>query len=108
MQSVRADLTCPKVTHKNMDFDKIIDIGVLGIVVIFAIKETFAFLKSKKNADGPVMAGIFKELQTMNNNHLHTLQDTVENNNKELIRAIDDGNRQMIEILGRIDGKLSK
>lgn len=91
-----------------MDLSELTNIGALALVVMFAIKECFAYLKKKKNENEPMMNGIFKELQTMNNNHLHTLQDTVENNNKVLVEAINSGNRQMIEILGRIDGKLSK
>ena len=82
-------------------------LGPIGILFLFAMKEFFAYLKSKKNGNG-FNQQIFEELRTMNTNHLHDIRDCIETGNRQLIDTIHDDNTKIIEILGRIDGKLSK
>jgi peroxiredoxin family protein len=91
-----------------MELSELTNIGALALVVMFTIKEGFEYLKKKKNPNEPMMAGIFQELQLMNNNHLDTLQHTIEDNNRELVKAVNDGNVEIIKVLCKIDGRLSK
>lgn len=81
-----------------------------GIAALFAlmIRELFAYLKTKKNGTGYVDAAILKELQTMNGNHLHSLENAINDGNYKVVEAINNGNMKMVELLGRIEGKLDK
>jgi len=96
---------------ENINFD-LIQLGTLGVLFFFAIKEFFAFLKSRKEKNGKesgaVDEGILEQLQLMNSNHLQHLNDCMNENNARLIEAIHEDNIKIIEVLGRIDGKLSR
>lgn len=79
-------------------------LGPIGVLFFFAIKEFFSYLKSKNS---PALTDqIFKELQTMNNNHLHSIEDAVKAGNDRIVDALNSGMNKQIEILGRIEGKL--
>lgn len=83
----------------------------LGSSVIITLAFIWAFVqycKLKKNPLNGSTNAILTELQKMNNNHLHSLQECVENGNRELRDTIHDDNTKIIEILARIDGRLSK
>lgn len=84
-----------------------VQLGAMGIILAFAIKEFFGYLKSKGNG-GSLNGKILEELRLMNNNHLHTLQETLQNGTNRMIDTMHDDNIKMIEILGEIKGKLSK
>jgi hypothetical protein len=86
-----------------------IQLGAVAVLFLIAIREFFTYLKAKKNGngEGKVMSeAILTELQRMNNNHLHALQETIEEGNREIVKAINDGTIKQIELLGRIEGKL--
>ena len=93
-----------------MDPKELLDVGAIAVIFAFCVKEFFTYLKNKKNgnSNGVISQAILGELTRMNNNHLEHIQDCMVQNNKDLIKAIHDDNTKMIEILGRIDGKLSK
>jgi len=93
-----------------MEIDKLLDIGAIAFIFALCVKEFFAYLKNKKNGNssGVMSQAILGELTRMNNNHLEHIQDCMVTNNKDLIKTIHDDNTKMIEILGRIDGKLGK
>lgn len=87
---------------------------ILGIAALFAlaIREFFAYQKyrdSKKNGTGePFGQVIFKELQTMNSNHLHSIENAINDGNANLIHSIHEDNMKIIELLGEIKGGLQK
>lgn len=89
----------------------LIQLGAVAILFAVSIREFFGYLKTKKtngvNGYGFTEA-IFKELQTMNDNHLHSIEKAVREGNDRLIESIHNDNTKMIEILGEIKGKLSK
>lgn len=94
-----------------MPEESLLQLGALGIILIFAIKEFFAYLKtrnegSNKNEGNVFSEAIFKELQTMNNNHLHSLQETIEQGNARLVDSMHNDNTKIIELLGEIKGRL--
>ena len=86
--------------------ESIANLGALAIIVLFTIKELFAWLKTRKNG-GTFNEVIFKELQTMNNNHLHSIQNAIEQGNERLITTIHSDNTKMVELLGEIKGNLN-
>ena len=90
---------------KNME--ELPQIGALGIIVIFTVKEVFAYLKSRKNGSSDFSA-IVLELRKTNDNHLHSLEKTVLEGNNSIVMAINNNARQEIELLGEIKGLLSK
>ena len=83
--------------------------GALGIILIFAIKEFFSWLRIRKmnNTNGTPLK-VLKELQLLNTNHLHDLKETIEKGNKDLTESIHRDNIKIIEILGKIEGKLDR
>ena len=102
------------------NLDKYIELGAVAILFLVFIREFFAYLKAKKQSQNQAQnqtngdttsifaKEILNELQTMNGNHLHTIQKCVEDGNRNLIETIHNDNTKMIEILGEIRGVLSK
>ena len=89
--------------------ESILQIGAVGVLFLVAIREFFSYLKSKKSNGNDILnEAILKQLQLMNSNHLHSIQDAIEKGNERLIDAIHSDNIKMIEALGEIKGKLSK
>ncbi len=93
--------------------ESLTQMGILGVVLLFLIKELFSYLKSKKDgnsADALSSSGndtstlILKELQRMNDNHLHTIQES----NERLVDVMRDGNMKIVELLGEIKGNLNQ
>lgn len=88
------------------------NLGALAIIFIFAVKEFFSYLKSRKeNGNGrgnEVMLSILKELKAMNENHLHTLTDAINNGNNRVVDAISHNNANIVELIGEIKGRLEK
>ena len=83
-------------------------LGALGIILIFTIKELFSYLKSRKDGGETTEGAILYELKTMNNNHLHTIQDVLEVGNNRLIDVIHADNTRIIELLAEIKGGLNQ
>ncbi len=84
-------------------------LGAVAIIFLFAVKEFFAYLKTKKNGNGnETFQAILTELQLMNDNHLHSLKDAIEKGNERLVDVIHGDNVKIIEALGEIRGRLSK
>ena len=98
----------------------VIELTGIGIIFVFAVKEFFGYLKVRTNGnenglvDGKSrdnkesLNAIFNELNTMNNNHLHSIQEAIEVGNKELVDVIHRDNIKMIELLAEIKGHLAK
>lgn len=86
--------------------DKLIQIGGIAALFYCFIREFFVYLKSKNNGGINGNGAILKELQTMNSNHLHSIQTTIEEGNNRLVDTIHQDNTRMIEILGEIKGRL--
>lgn len=92
-----------------MDNIELIELGTVGVIFFFAIKEFFSYLKSRKNKENGVNSQkILSELKLTNSNHLQHLNDCINENNSRLVQTIHEDNERIIEILSRIDGKLSK
>ena len=88
--------------------NNIAEYSAIVVIVLFLIKEMFGFLKAKKTNGNGNNTKILLELQKMNQNHLEGIKTAINNSNRELIDAIRDDNMKIIELLGRIEGKLSK
>ena len=80
--------------------------GLLAIITLI-IRELFAFLKTKNNGNG-LSNQILRELQIMNQNHLHSLQEAINNGTDRLIDTIHKDNTKIIEALGEIKGTLRR
>lgn len=94
-----------------MPAESLFQLGAVAIIFLFAVKEFFAYLKSKKENGGGnniLTAAILGELEKMNNNHLHSLEKAINDGNSKVVEAINQGNLQQIELLGEIRGKLSR
>jgi hypothetical protein len=95
-----------------MDVTNWAQLGALAAIFALFIKEVFAYMKAKKNSNGEankiLSDAILLELQKMNNNHLHSIQECITEGNQQLMNTIHNDNMSMIKILGEISGKLDK
>ena len=94
----------------QLDFGQLSNLGATAIVAIFAFYFMWKNNKNNKKENGgnKLDKQILTELQTMNQNHLNALKTCIEDGNRELRDTLHDDNVRIIEILGRIDGKLSR
>jgi hypothetical protein len=92
--------------------EDLIQLGAVAVLFLIAIREFFAYLKTRKNGDGgngnALSGAILNELRTMNSNHLHSLQKAIEDGNSRLVDVIHADNTKMIELLGEIKGSIRK
>ncbi len=87
-----------------------IDLGATAVVALAAFWAVVQIDKAKKangNGNGTNKA-ILQQLQTMNDNHLHSMEECIRDGNKQLIETIHNDNIKIIELLGRIDGRLDR
>ena len=84
-----------------------LQLGSTAVVSIMAFWSFVQIFKSRKNSSNNSTKEVLKELQELNNNHLMDLKTAIENGNRELRDNLHDDNLKIIEILSRIDGKLS-
>lgn len=88
---------------------ELLQLGAVAVIFLFAVKEFFSYLKSRKdNSSKPVMEDMLKELRVMNENHLHSLKDAINDGNARIVEAINDGTVKQVELLGEIKGKLDR
>ena len=103
--------------------ENILQLGALAIIFLFAVKEFFSYLKSRNISSATGVDGdgrnegrksdnfshsILQELQLMNSNHLHSIEDAINVGNREIVKAINDGNLRTAELLGEIKGGLRR
>jgi hypothetical protein len=85
-----------------------LQLGAVAIIFIFAIKEFFAWQKAKKNnLPTEDLKNLLSELKLLNTNHLMSIKTCMTDGNEKIVGAINDGNRQMIQLLGEIRGLLT-
>lgn len=89
--------------------ENLLNLGAVAVIFLFAIKEFFAWMKTRKGNHGnEVMESMLKELRTMNVNHLNALKDAINTGNDRLVDAINTGNVKQIELLSEIKGILKR
>jgi RecA/RadA recombinase len=86
---------------------KVAEFGVLGIVILFSIREFFSYLKAKKEGNGSAGKEIVTALQKMGSNDLEHIKECISNSNTSVKDCLHSDMLKMIEILGRIEGRLS-
>lgn len=75
--------------------------------------EFFITRRMAKNGDGPegYAKQILEQLRLQNNNHLHTIEEKIQDGDNKIVKAIEVGNMQfqrMNELLIRLDEHLRK
>jgi len=92
--------------------ENLLQLGAVAVIFLFAVKEFFSYLKSRKEGNvtpnNVIMEDMLKELRDMNENHLRSLKDVINDGNVRIVKAINDGTIKQIELLGEIKGKLDK
>lgn len=96
--------------------DTLVQLGAVAVVFIFAVKEFFAYLKTRKNGNGngsgheepQVLREVLHELRLMNENHLHSLERAINDGNDRVVEAINGNAIRQIELLGEIKGRLER
>lgn len=88
---------------------ELLQIGGLAALFALAIREFFAYIKSRNsNTTNDFSKQIFEELKLMNGNHLHSIEKAINEGNQQLIHSMHEDNMKMIEILGEIKGNIKK
>ena len=88
---------------------ELLQLGAVAVIFLFAVKEFFIYLKVRKqNGSGSMNAAILQELKTMNTNHLTSLTKAINDGNKDIVEAIHSKDGQMLELLGEIKGNLNQ
>ena len=88
--------------------NELLQVGGAVALIALVVRELFTYLKSRNAGDGTMNGAILKELQTMNNNHLHSLKEAIVEGNARLIDCMHEDNVRIVEALGEIKGRLSK
>ena len=83
---------------------EIYQIGAVGTIFVFAIREFFLFLRTKKNSNG--QNKLLDEVRYLNDNHLNSIKQTIKDGDAKIVETINNIGQKQIEILGRIEGKL--
>ncbi|MEX2053929.1 MAG: hypothetical protein WD883_00015 [Candidatus Colwellbacteria bacterium] len=91
-----------------MPENSLLQLGAVAILFLVGIREFFSYLKTRNGGNGGDNESVLQELRKTNNNHLHSVEDAIREGNKELIKAVSDGNLRIVEALGEIKGKLSR
>lgn len=94
--------------------NSVLQLGAVAILFLIFIKDFFNWLKGRKNGNNHTPYGethfikMYEELKLMNENHLHSIENAINDGNREIVKAINDGNLRIIESLGEIKGNLRK
>jgi len=83
---------------------ELLQTSALAIILLFTLKEMFAYFKSKKPNGSNINKDILGQLELTNTNHLIHITESIE----KLNCTIRDGNEKMIALLSEIKGQLSK
>lgn len=59
-----------------------LQLGAVAFIFLFAIREFFAYLRTRKNGNGNFNEKIYNEIHLMNNNHLTDIVKAIEVGNK--------------------------
>ena len=84
-----------------------LELGSTVVVTLAFIWLLYREEKQKKNGNGGEQA-ILKQVQMMNENHLHTIENTIRDGNDRVVKAITDNGTSVLEKLSEICGKLSR
>lgn len=100
---------------------EVLNLGAVAVIFIFAVKEFFSFLKSGKDTtskskekENELTVAMLTELQKMNGNHLHSIQEAIEKGTEKSVIAFSEhaerehqDSMKIVELLGEIKGNLS-
>lgn len=99
-----------------MDFipSQIWDLSEVAIVSIagfyFFYRLIIAILDRKKNKVEIVTNGsgakLLEQIKLLNTNHLTAIKDCIRDGDEKIVKAITDGDREKIALLGEIKGKI--
>ncbi len=95
---------------------EIVNYGIGGVALLLMIRELFAYLKTRKDKGGEqVNQQLLDAITQQNNNHLHTIQTTMDGMCKDLnagndrvVKAITDMHTDLASRLGELKGVLKK
>ena len=87
----------------------IFQLGMIGLLFFLAIREFFAYLKTKKNnSNGIVNKQLLDAITDQNNNHLKSINENINAGNNRIVDAIIQMHTEVVSKLGEIKGKLDK
>lgn len=95
------------------DLSQLNSLGTGALIVVALIGSLWIIYRialvvvSRNNINEPLSTNVVaQELQKMNSNHLTHIEDAINSGNRDIVKAINDGNLKMVEILGRIEGNI--
>ena len=88
---------------------QILQLGALGIIFVFAVKEFFSYLKARKNGgNGGSYGKMVEQLKSLNDNHLISISKDINSGNDRVVDAINSMHTDLASRLGKLEGKLDK
>jgi len=95
--------------------NELLQLGIVGFALLFLIKELFTYLKTRNNKEEPVDKQLLATIKTLNNNHLNTMQKSLDKmcqnintGNDRVVDAIKEMHTDLASRLGELKGKLDK
>jgi len=96
----------------------ILQLGMVGLLFFLAIREFFAYLKTKKNNNNSngnkVNEQLLEAITAQNDNHLSSMQHSLDNMRKDIntgndriVSAITDMHTDLASGVGEVKGKLN-
>lgn len=82
---------------------EIYQLGAVAIIFIFAVKEFFTYLKTRRNGGSN---GLLKELRSTNTNHLQTIDKTLNEGFDKVVKTITDMHLDLANRLSEMKGRL--
>ena len=95
----------------NLDLTHLSEMGILFVFFGWLFSQIIFRILDRKKLNNAVNGSgkmILEELKTINRNHLGSLENCIEANQRNLIETIHNDNTKIIELLSRIDGKISR
>lgn len=84
--------------------------SAIVIIVSYLIKQIFTYLKTRKDgkSNGGYDQAVLEQIKVLNQNHLTTIDRTLNEGFDRVVDTMNKNDQKIIELLGRIDGRLSK
>ena len=94
--------------------NELLQIGIVGIALLFLIRELFVYLKTKNHREEKsINKQLLNAITTQNDNHLKTMQHSIDvickdinTGNDRIVSAISAMHTDLASRLGEIKGKI--
>lgn len=92
-----------------METNELMQLGALGILFALAIKEFFAYLKTRKNGHSETVDNVIvAALNKLGDNHLNHVEMAVKEGDQKIVEKLNELQIKTLEVLIEIKERLPK